>query len=146
MHKSDVPLRPVISMIGTPEYKLAKFLDDLIKPHIPDTHLLKSTQEFTDRLKETPFNNGNSMVSFDAVSLFTNVPLAETIELIMDRMYDDDNCNAVPVNKVVFRKLMFMATQGLFMYDNKLYKQVDGVTMGSPFGPTLANFFLGYIY
>ena len=40
VHKSDVPLRPVISMIGTPEYKLAKFLDDLIKPHIPDTHLL----------------------------------------------------------------------------------------------------------
>ena len=144
MHKSDVPLRPVISMIGTPEYKLAKFLDDLMKPHIPDTYLLKSTQEFTDRLKETPFNNGNLMVSFDAVSLFTNVPLAETIELIIDRMYDDDNCNAVPVNKVVFRKLMFMATQGLFMYDNKLYKQVDGVTMGSPLGPTLANFFLGY--
>ena len=145
MHKSDVPLRPVISMIGTPEYKLIKFLDDLMKPHIPDTYLLKSTQEFTDRLKETPFNNGNLMVSFDAVSLFTNVPLAETIELIIDRMYDDDNCNAVPVNKVVFRKLMFMATQGLFMYDNKLYKQVDGVTMGSPLGPTLANFFLGYI-
>ena len=83
VHKSDVPLRPVISMIGTPQYKLAKFLDDLIKPHIPDTYLLKSTQEFTDRLKETPFNNGNSMVSFDAVSLFTNVSLAETIELII---------------------------------------------------------------
>ena len=31
------------------------------------------------------------------------------------------------------------------MYDNKLYKQVDGVTMGSPLGPTLAYFFLGYI-
>ena len=60
-------------------------------------------------------------------------------------MYDDDNCNAVPVNKVVFRKLMFIATQRLFMHDNKLYKQVDGVTMGSPLGPTLANFFLGYI-
>ena len=143
VHKCGVPLRSVISMIGTPAYKLAKFLDDLIKPLIPHTYLLKSTQEFTDRLKEIPFNNGNSMVSFDAVSLFTNVPLAETIELIIDRLHDDDNCNAVPVNKNVFRKLMFTATQGLFMYDNKLYKQVDGVTMGSPLGPTLANFFLG---
>ena len=73
-------------MIGTPEYKLAKFLDDLIKSHIPGTYLLKFTQEFTDRLKEIPFNNGNSMVSFDAVSLFANVPLAETIELIIDRL------------------------------------------------------------
>ena len=80
------------------------------------------------------------MVSFDAVSLFTNVPLAETIELIIHRLYDDDNYNAVSVNENVFRKLMFMATQGLFMCDNKPYKEVDGVTMGSPLGPTLANF------
>ena len=29
------------------------------------------------------------------------------------------------------------------MYNDKLYKQIDGVTMGSPLGPTLANFFLG---
>ena len=36
-----------------------------------------------------------------------------------------------------------MATPGLFMYKDKLYKQIDGVTMGSCLGPTLANFFLG---
>ena len=29
------------------------------------------------------------------------------------------------------------------MYKDKLYKQIDGVTMGSCLGPTLANFFLG---
>ena len=31
------------------------------------------------------------------------------------------------------------------MYKNKLYKQIDGVTMGCPLGPTLANFFLSCI-
>ena len=31
------------------------------------------------------------------------------------------------------------------MYMNALYKQVDGVAMGSPLGPSLANFFLGHI-
>ena len=29
-----------------------------------------------------------------------------------------------------------------FIFDNKLYKQVDRVEMGSPFGPALANAFL----
>ena len=29
------------------------------------------------------------------------------------------------------------------MNNDKLYKQIDGVTMGSPLGPTLANFFRG---
>ena len=38
-----------------------------------------------------------------------------------------------------------MATQGIFMFNDRLYKQIDGVTMGSPLGPTLANFFLGQL-
>ena len=36
IHKEDNPARPVVSMIGTPEYKLAKSLDTIIKPYIPN--------------------------------------------------------------------------------------------------------------
>ena len=32
----------------------------------------------------------------------------------------------------------------LFIFNEKLYKQINGVAMGSPLGPTLANIFLGY--
>ena len=143
VHKVNVPLRPVASILGMPEYKLAKYLDNLIKPHIPDTYSLRSTENFIKRLKECPCNNKNTVVSFDVVSLFTNVRLAETIELVIERFYDNNNSNAIPFEKSVFCQLMFMATQRLFMYNDKLYKQIDGVTMESPLGPTLANFFLG---
>jgi len=105
--------------------------------------LLKSTDDFIDHLIQLPCLVSHNMVSLDVVSLFTNVPLSETIELIINHLYADDNLNAVPFDKTVFRKLMYMLTQGLFMYKNKLYKQVDGCIMGSPLGPTLANFFLG---
>ena len=142
VHKVNVPLRPVVSMVGTSEYKLAKYLGDLIKPHILDTYLLRSTKNFIERLEECPYNNKNTMVSFDVVSLFTNAPIAETIELVIERLYDNNNSNAIPFEKSVFRQLMFMATQRLFMYNDKLYKQIDGATIGSPLGPTLANFFL----
>ena len=37
---------------------------------------------------------------------------------------------------------MFMTTQGLFMFNDKLYKQIDGVPMGLHLGRTLENFFL----
>ena len=46
--KDNTPLRPVVYMVGTPEYKLAKYLDNLIKPLIPDTYLLKSTDDFIE--------------------------------------------------------------------------------------------------
>ena len=41
--------------------------------------------------------------------------------------------------------MLRIATGGIFEYNGKLYKQVDGVTMGSPLGPTLANIFLANI-
>ena len=109
--KKNVLLRPVVYMVGTPEYKLAKYLDNLIKPHIPDTYLLRSTENFIEKLKECLCNNKNTMVSFDVVSLFTNVPLAETIELVIERLYDNNSSNAIPFEKSMFRQLMFMATQ-----------------------------------
>ena len=40
---------------------------------------------------------------------------------------------------------MRLATQGLFLFKDTLYKQIDGVTMGCPLGPTLANFFMAHM-
>ena len=39
VHKPDVPLRPVVFVINTLEYKLAKFFNNPIKPHVSDTFL-----------------------------------------------------------------------------------------------------------
>ena len=44
-----------------------------------------------------------------------------------------------------FIKLLQLVTEGMFLYRDKLYRQIDGVAMGSPLGPTLANFFLAHI-
>ena len=84
------------------------------------------------------------MVTFNVVLSFTTVPLAETIEHVIERLYNNNNSNTIPFEISVFRQLMFMATQGLFMYNEKLYKQIDRVTIGSPLESTLANFFLGF--
>ena len=128
-------------MVGTSEYKLAKYSDNLIKSHIPDTYLLPFTKNFIERIKEYPCNNKNTIVSFDVVSLFTNLTLAKTIKLVIERLHDNNNSNPISFEKSVFHQLIFMAAQGFFMYNDKLYKQIDGVTIGSPLGPTLANFF-----
>ena len=38
--------------------------------------------------------------------------------------------------------LKLATSESSFIFDNILYKQIDGVAMGSPLGPTLANAFL----
>ena len=45
--------------------------------------------------------------------------------------------------KQEFRKLLtFSVKSSCFLFNNVYYEQVDGVSMGSPLGPTLANIFL----
>ena len=131
-------------MIGAPEYNLAKFLDSIIKPYIPGTYMIDSSNDLIDELQQFNFNQKHHLVSFDVASLFTNIPLRETIDIITQKIYSDKTC-APPIRKEHFTELLSIATQGMFLYKNKLYQLIDGVAMGSPLGPTLANFFLATV-
>ena len=82
--------------------------------------------------------------SYDICSLFTNVPLAETIEICSQALYNGDLPEPI-IPKHVFTDLMKIATFSVeFSFNNCMYRQIDGVAMGSPLGPALANFFVGF--
>ena len=82
------------------------------------------------------------MASLDVDSLFTNIPLDETIDICIDSLYKDDE-NSPKIRKDVFRNLLTVATEeSFFMFNNKFYKQIDGAVVGSPLGPALANIFM----
>ena len=83
------------------------------------------------------------MISFDVESLFTNIPLNETIELAINLMID--KTPNIEITKPKLRKLFVFATkQTHFTFDGIMYDQIDGVAMGSPLAPALANLFLGH--
>ena len=73
-HKQNVPLRPIISSIGTFSSKTAKYLAKILSPLAQNSHLLKDSFDFIDRLNKLEMQN-SFMASFDFESLFTNVPL-----------------------------------------------------------------------
>ena len=84
------------------------------------------------------------MCSFDISSLFTNIPLGETIQICAYSLYESNLTPSI-MDKDVFIELMNIATTSVeFSFNNKMYKQIDGVAMGSPLGPALANIFVGY--
>ena len=121
-------------MICTAEYKLAKFLDEIMKPHIPSCSMLTSTSNFLEMLKTFVFNPDDILVSFYVVSLFTIVPLVDTIDIIANHIYQN-KAKRPQFEKHIFTELMKKATGGIFLYRGEYYRQVDIVTMGSPLGP-----------
>ena len=67
----------------------------------------------------------------------------ETIDIATNKVYHESNANNPPFPKEIFKQLLKLATTGIFSFDNKLYQQTDGLSMGSPLAPTLANLFVG---
>ena len=83
-----------------------------------------------------------NMASLDVDSLFTKIPLDETIDICVDNLYND-NENPPNIPRHDFCHLLNITTkESFFMFNNKYYKQVDGVAMISPLSPTLANIFM----
>ena len=82
------------------------------------------------------------MESFDVDSLFTNIPLDETINIIIEKLFSE-NETVHNFNKDQFKCSVTLATKEYYvLFDVKFYQQIDGVAMHSPLGPTLANILL----
>ena len=83
------------------------------------------------------------MGSLDVDSLFTNIPLEETINICTNLLYNNEDV-IEGINKFEFENLLLLATQESYFIFNVFYKQKDSVAMGSPLGPTMANVFLSF--
>ena len=145
IHKQAAPCRPILSMIGSAQHELAKFLAAFLQPvlELYSTNCINDSFSFAEMIQQLKVNSNDSILcSFDICSLFTNVTLAETIEI--KTLYDDHLPTPV-IPKYVFIKLMKTATTSVeFSFNNIMYRQIDGIAMGSPLGPALANIFVGY--
>ena len=82
-------LRPIISNIGTATYEIARYLAELLAPLGKSKHTISNTKDFITRLKTERIPKRFKMISFDVKSLFTNVPLEETIDIILNKIYDE---------------------------------------------------------
>ena len=83
------------------------------------------------------------LISYDVVSLYTNISLNETIALAVDILINNEH--DLKISKSELSQLFEFATaQTHFFFEDKIYDQIDGVAMGSPLAPVLANLFMGY--
>ena len=85
IHKSSCPLHPIFSMSGFPQYAVSRWLCSLLQPVLSlySTYCVRDTFEFVSQLRDLSVLSNGSMCSLDVVSLFTNVPLLETIDIML---------------------------------------------------------------
>ena len=83
MHKLGMPLRPIVSSIGTVTYQTSKEVARILKPLVGRSpHHVKNTQDFIDQIKGIHLGQDQCMMSYDVKALFTSVPTMKAITII----------------------------------------------------------------
>ena len=92
MHKfcssdSFFKLRPIVSSIGTFNCNLTCFLCDLLSFLVPNDYPCKDTFFFVSQIKNANFSK-KCIVSYHVTSVFTNIPLQETIDIDINLIFN----------------------------------------------------------
>ena len=128
MHKfyssnSFPKLHPIVSSIDTFNYNLACFLCDLLSPLVPHEYSCNDTFSFDSQIKSANLSR-TFLVSYDATSLFTNIPLQKTTDIAIDLIFNNPNLN---ITKKGLKKLFLFVHHRLilFLTGNFIIKLMD---------------------
>ena len=97
-------LRPILSALNTGTYKWAKFFVPLLRHLTSNQFTLKDSFEFAKIICEQ--DAGLFMASLDVDSLFTNVPLEETIHICVNELFKS-NSSIHGLKKTNYRDALF---------------------------------------
>ena len=107
---------------------------------------VKDSFDAANKIQQIPkelFDSGYKFISFDVISLFTNVPLAKTIDIILKLVYREKLVTTNLTRRTMKNLLKGACSKTSFTFNDKIYKQIDGVSVGSPLGPLLPKRFHG---
>ena len=144
VHKQDTPIRPIMSAINSFGYNLAKLLVPILQPVASSPYTIESTQKFAQEIQHLYFDHPIYLAIFDITSLYTNIPVDETIEITLDSLCDHDDKFVNLTRKELKKMLELSSKDNVFYFNKTLYRQTDGCAMGSPLSGTLANIFMSY--
>jgi hypothetical protein len=95
-------------------------------------------------LKSVKFQNVDTLVSFDVVSLFSNVPVDEGLKIIRNKLHNDNTSAELSVLQfeAIIELLEVCLRTTYFRAEDSFFKQKDGKAMGSTLSPIVSNIFM----
>ena len=131
-------MRPVLSMPGSPYHKIALKMTQWLSV-VSECKINCFTEEISESLHTVMLDDEDELISFDVQSLYTNVPVFEAINVCTDLPFSG-KYEIPPVDLDTFKQLLEISSRNVLMLTcDGYYRQVDGLAMGSPPAPLLAN-------
>jgi hypothetical protein len=101
IHKQDIPLRTMVNSLVSPSYALAGFLHEILSPlEWKLESFIKNSGHFIQLLKSVNLQSLATLVSFDTVSIFTNVLADKDLQVIRNKLHNDGTLAELSVLQV----------------------------------------------
>lgn len=152
-HKANYPLRPVLSMTNSAYHGISRFVDDhILKPLLkqPSQFSVKNSFDFKNEITNIHLDSDETCVSFDVTSLFTNIPVDKTINIICDNLYRSDisppKLGDTSLSESNCRLLLSTLCKNVrFVFNKTQFIQVEGLAMGSPLSGSFSEIFMRHL-
>ncbi len=110
---------------------------------------MANSYEFVKLLEGYQFGEHDRLLSFDIESLFTNVPVDDSLLIIESRLNEMAELDVNPIhqitmltNRAIMRLLRWGLSQCYFSWYSVLYRQKSGLPMGGRLSPIIANIYM----
>ena len=143
--KQVISLGLFVSRRGSVTYGVAKVLTRVLKPFVGKSpYYIQSTGDFVNKAKGITLQLGECLTSYDVTALFTSVPIDPAFNIIKDLLEEEEKLSGRSVLSVqsIIELLLFSLHNTYFSFQNKFCEQVEGVAMGSPLSPIVANLYM----
>ncbi|XP_054719035.1 uncharacterized protein LOC129228383, partial [Uloborus diversus] len=142
VHKPDIPLRPIVSNIGTASYKLAKYLVSIFSSLlVSNSFTVRNTVHFVQKLRYFK-PHGLTMASFNVKSLFTNVPVVGALDCLKLRL-QEHHFSSFEIEELVSLTRVCLELN-TFVFNDTYFRMSEGLAMGNPLSPILSDIYMHY--
>ena len=92
VHKANLPLRPIVSSVGSITYNCSKYLSKVLSPLVGNNgHAIKNSKHFAAEMKDKTIDDDEILVSYDVTALFTSVPTDKALSYIKEMLLADSS-------------------------------------------------------
>ena len=145
-YANQVFLHVILFPIVAPHHAiLKKCIGNILKACNKDEdNNAKSSTTFCSYIRNIAIKDDEIMVSFDVTSLYTNIPITDTLSIIKYYFNSDYLfIRKTPIAQNKFLDLVYLVlTTTCYTFNSQFYKEADGVTTGAPASSTTAEIYL----
>ena len=144
-HKTgpDIKIRPIVSNVNGPTQRISWLLSKALKPLLTSVPAhLENSYELIKRIQDGDSNNNKTLpypCSLDVVSLYTSIPIQEAIDNTVDRIEH----STFHLSRLDVAELLNVTLKNMyFTFEDRIFRQTEGLPMGSSISGILAILFM----